>query len=78
MKLHHMHSRNQDNIDATDQYDKLSFHQIYDAISNQVGLTRDELRFLRRIVQRKLREFNQPFFEESLGFRPYSDLYCLS
>ena len=73
MKLHNICSRDQGNIDATHHHDELSFHEIYEAISKQVGLTRDELKFLRRIIQRKLREFNQHLNQEALRFRPYND-----
>ena len=60
---------------TTDQHEKLSFQEIYGAISKQAALTRDELKFLRRIIQRRLRDVTRHLNKETDIFRPYSDLY---
>lgn len=77
MKPNRPHSKGQGKNPATDQSEKLSFQEIYGAILKQTEFTRGELSFLRRVIQRRLRDGSLYLEKEDLIFRPYRHLFYM-
>lgn len=76
MKTNHNNNSQRKNS-ATDQSDKLSFQEIYGAILKQTEFTRGELSFLRRVIQRRLRDGNLYLEKEDFIFKPYRHLFYM-
>ncbi len=77
MKSNHPHNKGHGNNPATDQQGKLAFQDIYGAILKQPEFTRGELSFLRRVIQRRLRDGSLYVDKEDLIFKPYRHLFYM-
>ena len=77
MKSNHTHNKDHGNGPTADQEGKLSFQDIYGAILKQTEFTRGELSFLRRVIQRRLRDGTLYVDKEDLIFRPYRHLFYM-
>lgn len=71
------HPNNKRKNSDTNSSEKLSFQDIYGAILKKTDLTRGELSFLRRVIQRRLRDGNLYLEKEDLIFRPYRHLFYM-
>lgn len=77
MKQNHLHHKDEGKNPATDQEGKLSFQDIYGAILKQTEFTRGELSFLRRVIQRRLRDGTLHLDKDDIIFRPYRHLFYM-
>ena len=77
MKPNHRDRNNKRKENTTDRFEALTFQDIYGAILKKTDLTRGELSFLRRVIQRRLRDGNLYLEKEDFIFRPYRHLFYM-
>ena len=77
MKTNHRNNHNKWKESTTGRSDQLTFQDIYGAILKKTDLTRGELSFLRRVIQRRLRDGSLYLEKEDFIFRPYRHLFYM-
>lgn len=77
MKSNHPHNKGHGNTSDDSSQLESSFKEIYGTILRKNDLTRSELKFLHRVIQRKLRDGTLYLEKEDLLFRPYRHLFYM-